>query len=335
MNRLPLNFERLEHREVPALLATGADAGGGPHVRAFDAATGEERYSFLAYDPAFTGGVRVACGDITGDGQDDIVTAAGTGGGPHVRAFDGATGALIREFMAYDPAFRGGVYVAIADVNGDGTGDIITGPGVGGGPHVQVFGGTDNAVLRSFYAFPRFGPTPDAAFYTGATVAGGDMDGDGFAEIVAGSGPGRYSQALAFDGETGEVRVDLQPIFGGYFGGVFVALGDLDGDGNADLALSLGSGQRTGEFTNTVFVTAFGGFPTNNIGGISAAYDLNFHGGVRIALVDTDGDGTDEIVTAPGPGGGPQVRTFANFGQESVRDFIAYDAAFTGGVFVG
>src|SRR5262245_22192729 len=127
MTRARLRVELLESRAIPAALyATGADAGGGPHVVVYDAATGVVRFSFMAYSPAFVGGVRVAVGDVTGDGQDDIVTAAGPGGGPHVRVFDGQTGGLVREFMAYNVAVRCGVYVAVADVNGDGKGDIIT-----------------------------------------------------------------------------------------------------------------------------------------------------------------------------------------------------------------
>lgn len=53
----------------------------------------------------------VAVGDVTGDGRADIVTAAGPGGGPHVRTYDGTTGAAIGSFIAFDPAFLGGVFV--------------------------------------------------------------------------------------------------------------------------------------------------------------------------------------------------------------------------------
>ncbi len=50
---------------------------------------------------------------MNGDGVPDIVTGAGPGGGPHVRAFDGVTGsplaALPGGFLAYPPGFAGGV----------------------------------------------------------------------------------------------------------------------------------------------------------------------------------------------------------------------------------
>src|SRR5205085_4754006 len=92
------------------LRVTGAGAGGGPHVRVFDALG--ERLSFFAYDAAFRGGVRVASGDVNRDGVPDIITAPGPGGGPHVRVFDGRTGAPIAGFLAYEAAFRGGLFVA-------------------------------------------------------------------------------------------------------------------------------------------------------------------------------------------------------------------------------
>src|SRR5687767_1891662 len=100
-------FEVLEERRllaaVPVLVA-GAAAGAEPRVTVLDAQTGEERFSFLAYGAGFRGGVRVAVGDINGDGTQDIVTAAGAGGGPHVRIFSGVNGAELAGFYAYHPS---------------------------------------------------------------------------------------------------------------------------------------------------------------------------------------------------------------------------------------
>ena len=105
---------------VPDVI-TAAGPGGGPHVKVFDGAallTGvvDEVYSFFAYAPGFTGGAFVAAADVNGDGQADIITSAGPGGGPHVRVFDGATGAPLAgplgSLFAYAPGFTGGVYAA-------------------------------------------------------------------------------------------------------------------------------------------------------------------------------------------------------------------------------
>jgi len=147
-------------------IITGAGAGGGPHVRVFKRDPNgslAELTGFFAYTPVFTGGVYVAAGDVDGDGLADIVTGAGPGGGPHVRAFKRNSNGSLAEltgFFAYDPAFRGGVRVATADVDGDGRADIITGAGPGGGPHVRVITrGTDGSLseLTGFFAYaPSF-----------------------------------------------------------------------------------------------------------------------------------------------------------------------------------
>ena len=78
-------------------------------MKAFDGRTWAVLTEFFAYDPTFSGGARVASGDLNGDGVDDIITAAGPGGGPHVKAFDARTGQMLFSQFAADPTFAGGV----------------------------------------------------------------------------------------------------------------------------------------------------------------------------------------------------------------------------------
>ncbi|MFL5329890.1 MAG: FG-GAP-like repeat-containing protein [Gemmataceae bacterium] len=93
-------------------IVTGPEAGN-PHVKVFDGDDPTKQlFQFFAYDPRFPVGVFVAACDLNNDGKPDIVTGAGSGGGPHVRVFSGATLALLNEFFAYDPAFHGGVRVS-------------------------------------------------------------------------------------------------------------------------------------------------------------------------------------------------------------------------------
>jgi len=173
-------------------IITGAGPGGGPHVRLFDSG-GKVLGQFFAYNKNFRGGVNVASGDINGDGVDEIITGAGVGGGPQVRIFN-AQGGVEGQFFAYDSAFRGGVRVAVADIDGgvaQKKDEIITAPGPGGGPHIRIF--DNHANLKSqFFAYNK-------NFCGGVNVASGDVDNDGLAEIITGAGPGGAPHVIAFE----------------------------------------------------------------------------------------------------------------------------------------
>ena len=92
-------------------IVVGADAGGGPRVSVFDALTATSLTSFFAFEPTFTGGVRVAAYDINGTGKSAIVTAAGIGGGSRVTVYSGPGISVVDDFFAYDATQNGGVYV--------------------------------------------------------------------------------------------------------------------------------------------------------------------------------------------------------------------------------
>jgi hypothetical protein len=209
-------------------IITGAGAGAGPHVKVFDGQTGAELLSFFAYSPGFTGGVFVAAGDVDGDGAADIVTGAGAGAGPHVKVFDGQTGAEFQSFFPYPPTFNGGVRVAVGDVNGDGKADIITSPAGGAGPHIQVFDGATGAILQSFFAF-------SPSFTGGVNVAVGDLNGDCIADIVTGAGAGAGPHVKVFDGRDMSLLASFFAYDPAFLGGVNVAIGNGNGDGQADV----------------------------------------------------------------------------------------------------
>jgi hypothetical protein len=90
-----------------------AGAGGGPHVKVYDG-TDKTLQSFFAFPADANGmesGVRVGCGDVDGDGRDDLVTAVGPGDAPLVVDRDATTLTELSRSGAYDPAFLGGVNV--------------------------------------------------------------------------------------------------------------------------------------------------------------------------------------------------------------------------------
>jgi hypothetical protein len=239
-----LTLEPLETRDLPSppgqpdpMVFVGSGPGAAPLVRAFNIDTGIQTFEQQAYDAAFTGGVNVATADLTGDGFPDLVVAPGPGGGPNVRVFDGTTGNQIAgplgSFWAYDPSFTGGVSVTAADINGDGTPDIVTGAWTGGGPNIRVFSGTDGSMLASFYAY-------DPDFTGGVSVAAADFDHDGKSEIVVGAGPGGGPHVKIFTLASGTPQVLSGPL-GSFFayedsfrGGVNVAADNVSGDFDGD-----------------------------------------------------------------------------------------------------
>jgi hypothetical protein len=317
-----LRVEGLEDRSAPAtaVLAVGADAGGGPRVTVLDPATGAALQSFFAYDPAFTGGVRVAVGDLSGDGNPDVVTAPGPGTGPDVKVFDGKTGALLRTLPAFEAGFTGGVNLAVADVTGDGAADVVAGACMGGGPRVRVLDGKTGAAVRDFFAF-------EPGFAGGVRVAAADVTGDGAADVVAAAGSGGGPAVRVFDGATGTpVRsfFAFEPTFAG---GVYVGAADLTGDGTADVVAGAGAGGGPA-------VRVFDGATAELVHSFFA-YDPAFAGGVRVSAFALAAFARPVILTAPGEGGGPDVRLFDAAGGSPVSVPTGIDPGFLGGVYVG
>ena len=198
----------------------GAGDGGGPQVRVFSgfdltSTTQTVLANFFAYDPTFRGGVNVGSGEFTGDDFADIITGAGNGGGPQVEIFNGLTGALLASYFAYDSTFRGGVFVAGGDVNGNGITDVVTGTGPGGGPNVRTFESTSFTQSSSFFAY-------QGNLGGGVRVGVINPTDDGPRTIVTGSGVGGPSAVRFFDALGNSAGTDLSPLPVGFTGGVFV-----------------------------------------------------------------------------------------------------------------
>ncbi|HEX4610580.1 MAG TPA: FG-GAP-like repeat-containing protein, partial [Urbifossiella sp.] len=217
-------------------LVVTPDLSGGPRVEVYRGGDFALVANFFGIDdPNFRGGVRAGVGDLTGDGHADIVVSAGFGGGPRISVYDGAAllqGQLVHpvaDFFAFEPTLRNGAYVAVGDVNGDGIDDLVFGAGPGGGPRVLVVSGATVMSAGPAAAID----TPVANFFAGdvnnrggVRVAVKDLDGDRFADVMTGAGPGGGSGVSAYLGTAltaGAATADLAfDAFPGFTGGVFV-----------------------------------------------------------------------------------------------------------------
>ncbi|VTR99137.1 FG-GAP-like repeat-containing protein [Tuwongella immobilis] len=232
--------------------AVSAGVGGGPIVRVYNSRTGLEVFSKMAFEDTFRGGVQTATGDLNGDGIDDVVATPNFGGGPVFVIYDGKTGAeLFRDLAFSDPNYRGGLSVAIGDVDGDGDNEIILGAGAGGGPRIQVLNPIVNPAVNPFLDTPAIlAVLPlgvgsffafESTFNGGVQVATGDVQGTGRDAIIVGAGDGGGPLVRVFD------FVGLRTI-GEFFAfdpsqrsGVSVAAGNF-GRGVADIVVGAGIG---------------------------------------------------------------------------------------------
>lgn len=162
-------------------------------VQVFSGLNGVRLQRLVADTPFEWFGVSVASpGDLDGDGKDEVLVGAKTARPGDVfnagaaRVFSGATGALLYEVSEGRPAeFLGASVAGAGDVNGDGVGDLVVGApaavNFGRAGDAHVYSGVDGAPLYVFV-----GDDFDDEF--GAAVAGGgDLTGDGLADLVVGA----------------------------------------------------------------------------------------------------------------------------------------------------
>lgn len=183
----------------------------------------------------FAGGVRTAIGDFNTDQIPDVVTAPAQMGGPNIRVFDGATGVLIKSFMAFDAGYSSGVNIATGDVNGDGYSDIIAATNGGTRGQVKVFSGRDYTVL------PQFGANPYGIYAGAIQVAAGDTNRDGLAEVITTAKALDKTDVRVWSGQTGALLTNFLAQVSSYTSGVFVASADLNRDGYAEVVLGTGN----------------------------------------------------------------------------------------------
>ncbi|MFL5339265.1 MAG: hypothetical protein ACJ8F7_03780 [Gemmataceae bacterium] len=302
-----------------ALIAVSAGPGGPPTVRLFQDKTGANSTDFMPYEAHFRGGVRIALGDVNGDGVPDIITAPGPGMPPLVRIFDGRDLSLLNEFLAYEEKFVSGLFVAVGDFNRVGRAEIITGADAGGGPHVRVYDVRTGKMRRSFFAY-------DESFLGGVRVAVGNVDGGRSLNIVTAPGQGMGPVVRVFDFRTLGLVGEFNAYDPKMNGGVWVTTADITRDGKAEIV--------TGADHGGPHVRIFRG-PRGDLLGDFFAYDQQFEHGARVAVHDLTRDGDVDILTVPGPGLPVQVRVFDGRRRfQPSNEFLAFPPEFRGGGFI-
>ncbi|MDD5567334.1 MAG: L,D-transpeptidase family protein [Patescibacteria group bacterium] len=203
---------------------------GGAQVRIFDGA-GKEKFTpgFFAFATDYNGGIQVAACDVDGNGKKEIVVGSGVNSQPHVRVFDRYGKYTGLDFRPFNTTDQGGVSVACANVDGGTEEEIVMGIHAYGKAWVRVYKTNEQkTILGDFLSFPE-------NFLGGVNVAGGDIDGDGLDEVLAGANAGGGPQVRAFEGDGKALGLNFFAYETNFRGGVSVAAADIQGDSKAEI----------------------------------------------------------------------------------------------------
>ena len=298
--------------------------GGNGHVQIRLDADGVIVGDFMPFGASYTGGVSVAVGGLNRNGFKDLVVST-TANSPQVKVYSGAVirsgtfnpdnpdAALMVGFLAFDPQFNVGCNVAVGDVLGDGYGEIVTGASAGN-PDIRVFRGQDigtgtfnangSSLLTQFFAY-------GLQYNVGANVAVGDLNGDGFADVVTGASVGnphvKVYSGRAIATHTLDPANPDNSLLASFFAyglnfnvGAFVAVGDTNGDGFPDLVTGASVGNPEVKVYDGAAI-AHGTFDNNHpdasLLGDFFAYDLGMNIGAAVAAADFESNGRLDILT--------------------------------------
>ena len=255
----------------------------------------------VALGTSGAGNAVAALGDVNGDGFSDSAVAASAGN--QVQIFHGdingiATSPTTSLTQSGVVGFGTSVDGA-GDVNGDGYGDVVVGAAMSN--RAFVFFGSANGLssLRAVSLTPSMG----AANFGTAVSGVGDVNGDGFADVMVGTdGPNlAYLYMGSAMGPVATPIVLSAPSGASGFGRSLSPAGDVNADGYPDVVV--------GAFSSGVAFIYHGGAsglstgPNAVLNGMGA---LNF-GLIVDGLGDVDGDGYNDVLV-----GAPFIGTTGN-----------------------
>jgi hypothetical protein len=245
--------------------------------------------------------------DVNGDGFPEILVGAfatGNNVGSVYLFMGSSTGpAQIPVTLSSQTGVNGlfGTSVASAgDVNGDGFADVIVGARGVAGQHISgaayVYLGGESGLSST--PTPLDGPSAHDAYFGASVSSAGDVNGDGYADVVIGAW-GESTAYLYFGGAGGIATTGVplvNPVGGGQFGIAVASAGDVNGDGFADVLVGANRGGATGDAF--LYLGAPGGVSASpaTIPGPPAGLTLVNFGYALASAGDVNGDGLADVV---------------------------------------
>ncbi|MFE4717040.1 FG-GAP and VCBS repeat-containing protein [Streptomyces sp. NPDC056728] len=300
----------------------GTDTNGGTVVVLWGSAKGLSGGTTIN-DPDPSGqdlfGKSLAVGDFTGDGKADLaVGSTGSAVWIYRGGFTKSSGAASKFKLGTDlePGTSNGARTLTSgDFNRDGYSDLLITGFYNPNSYSAAFGSL-------VYLGSATGMTYQDILAEGDTVATGDLNGDGYDDVIVGApdgdGQGNVGGAItSYLGGDAGVRTDTKRVIdqdtpgvpgedesSDYFGNA-ISIGDIDGDGHDDAAVggyyeSVGDASLTGSVT--VFRGSSPGLSTDGVKvfhqgttGIPGANEDNDHFGSAVRLADLNADGRADL----------------------------------------
>ena len=283
---------------------------GTPTVSVVDPASGTVVRQFDVYEQGFMGGVQTAIHDVDNDGQDDIVVAPGRGRVGEIRVFD-IDGEEMSEYRItpFGSSFLSGVNIALGDIDGDGTKDLIAGQAAGS--TVSIHFGAGVGLGWESTAFQQYMPY-GTTHLAGVTVAAADIGAitngavtqadskDGRAELVLGTGPGAIKSVQILDVASAPkivAELSIDPTIG--YSGVTIASGLYNDRSVDDIMVSGGQGDAAR--VDIFQITRDSGSTLTTKKNLTSGNTVNSR--FRVAPLDSNGDGQVNAFFAVGAGG--------------------------------
>ncbi|QJX00335.1 FG-GAP-like repeat-containing protein [Frigoriglobus tundricola] len=260
--------------------------------------------------PGYTGEIRMTAGDFTGDGVTDYAFTTGAGTTSVIEVIDGRTGGYLVPPTALFGNYSGGLYLAAGDIDHNGRDQLVV-AGENAPPIVLIYQ-VANGGLQLQTSFMAF----DAPWFSGGIrVAAGDLNGDGYADVVVSTASqvgaiATYSGAALAHG----VASELFPVFfpaPGSAVGLNVAVGNLENNGYDDLIVSfetggpgvvaIWSGKVLSQNPNT---------PASQLPLAALFVAAPGNSGARVATADVYGSGVDQLIVGSGDPSNSLVRLF-------------------------
>ena len=232
-----------------------------------------------------------------------IVLSPERGLAPEIMILD-QDGKLESTFLAYSEKFRGGVNVAVGDVDGDGISEIVTAPLSGGGPHIRIFD-KSGRVISEFFAY-------DSKFTGGVNIALGDVNNDDKSEIVAAPVSAHEPEIKIFDNNA-LLKGKFMAYGGSVRQGVNISIGDVNND----------------DWDEIITVPAKSSAPQirmfNMKGKLKSeflSYNQYLRSGIKVVARDISGDGLPEIITLPNKGSAALLKVYDSQGLEKDSFYV-------------